>query len=449
MLFTACATVPQEPVGNITDLSEHVTENGQRFSLAYMPNAGRVSVHVIWPNDFAHTSGLPAASTLGVELMSSGGAGDRTAKKIQQDITALGSSASLRASPDHIYGSFSSAPETLDQTVDIINDVLREPLLDDFRFDALRDAKRKRVESQLSERSSILWSAARRTLLGESTFTDYWNNNPVESTITSISIDNIKRWHRETFTTQEVTVAVAGAIDAATAAEVVDQLLDGLPVSKSADKPVLRRLNTGQTILIHDKSAPATLIAVLGLLPASRVGGEIADVVAVSAYGKGKDSRLLQATADELPESEKLDASLANFSRTVRVFGVNANVSHKSAPKAYRIIEDTYRKFKPGNLDDQEVLRAVVPFVNSLQSSQTNPDLLAYGLGQLLLDDLPQELLLTVSQDSISLKAEEVNQRITDMYPDWDDMVKVILTRDPKLIDADCVVRSLEEISDC
>ena len=94
-------------------------------------------------------------------------------------------------------------------------------------------------------------------------------------------------------------------------------------------------------------------------------------------------------------------------------------------------------------------MRAVVPFANSLQSNDKKPDLVAYGLGQLLLDELPQEMLLTVISDSVSLKADDINQRIILRYPEWSDMIKVILSSDADIIDADCVVKRIEEIRNC
>lgn len=454
VLLTACASVPQAPVRGVTALTEHVTEGGQSFSLAYMPDADRVSLNVIWPNDYAHASGMPSVSTLGVELISSGGAGARTARQIKQDMTALGSAASLIATPDHIYGTFSSSPETLDETISIVRDVIGAPFLDELRLDVIKDAKRKRIEAQQNQQSAMLWSAARKFLLGDSTLTDYWNNTPVNPIITSVSKADIDQWHEETFTRQGVTVAVAGSIEAPMAAEVVDELLSSLPATRTVGSApvqalVVPPLNKGATVLLHDESAPLTLIAAIGLLPVSREGGEVADIVAVSALGKGKDSRLVIAGADALTETDTVSASIANFSRLIRVFGINASVDHDSAADAFRLIEETYTEFKKASLDDQEVLRGVVPFASSLRSNEKNPDLIAYGLGQLILDDLPQELLLTVIPDSVALKADEINQRITDRYPDWEDMIKVVLSSDLDVIDADCVVESIEEIVDC
>jgi len=175
VLLVACASVPEAPLRGVTSLTDHVSEAGQEFTLAYMPDAGKVSVHVIWPNDWAHNSGKPVVGNLGVELMSSGGAGSSSAREIKQMINALGSAASIVPTPDHIYGSFTASVETLDETISIVRDVITEPELDALSFDVLKEAKQKRVEAQQENPSAVLWSATRQVLLGDSTLTDYWN----------------------------------------------------------------------------------------------------------------------------------------------------------------------------------------------------------------------------------------------------------------------------------
>jgi len=88
-LLAACASVPEAPLRGVTSLTDHVSEAGQDFTLAFMPDADKVSVHVIWPNDWAHSSGMPVIGNLGVDLMSSGGAGSRSASEIKQVITGF------------------------------------------------------------------------------------------------------------------------------------------------------------------------------------------------------------------------------------------------------------------------------------------------------------------------------------------------------------------------
>ena len=58
-------------------------------------------------------------------------------------------------------------------------------------------------------------------------------------------------------------------------------------------------------------------------------------------------------------------------------------------------------------------------------------------------------MLLSVMQDSLSLKAADINLRVMDQYPEWEELIKVIVTNDPELIETDCVVSRIEELSLC
>lgn len=452
-LLVSCATVTtvtEIPRRGVTGITDHVTESGVAYTLAAMPDADKVSIHVSWPNDWAHTNNLAVASSIGVDLMSSDGAGERSPQDITRDIIALESAASLVASPDHIYATFTATADNLDDTLDIARDVITVPRLSVLRFDELKSALEQRIESRQQKPSARLWSVARRSLLGDVPLADYWNNLPIENVVSPLQVEDIKRWHKETFTRQGVKVSVAGPIGAKETGRAIDHLLALLPGEPSSlYQPVVVQPRTGYTVLLHDKAILKTQIAVIGLLPASSEGGEVADIVAVSVLGKGKQSRLVKAQQENLPEVGTINTSIANFSRDIRVFGISTEVDNGAVAEVLELIEEEYGNFKRAELDDQEVLRSSVTFANSLKENAQRVDIVAYGLGQLQLDGLPQELLLSVMQDTLALQAADISQRIEARYPDWESMVKVVMSSDAEIVDADCVITQIKELGQC
>ena len=454
ILLSSCATVTEEviiPGRGVTELSDEQTPAGINYSLAFMPDAERVSLHVVWPNRWVHENNKAVAASLGVDLLSSGGGGDRTAKQITKKITSLDSAASLEATPDHVYGTFTAPPEALEETVSIIRDIIVEPELSESGFDALKDSLTERVASRQQQASARLWSVTRHALLGDSSLTEYWNNTPVERVVTAVTLNDIRQWRENTFVREGATVAIAGNITPDSAAGFIDQLFADLPSKANTDTsdPLQFDVKTGFTLLLHDEQATNTLIAVIGLLPPSSDGDEVADIVAVGALGQGKDSRLGQARQTELPDAPPVNASIANFNRQIRVFGMNAVVPNDTAIDTFALIKKTYNNFKLADLNDQDVLRAAVPFANSVRNNGSRVDRIVYGLGQLILDDLPRGQLLTVTQDALSLRADDINQRILDRYPDWDSLIKVVMTSDDELVVADCVIESVDELVGC
>ena len=191
ILLSSCATVTEEviiPGRGVTELTDEQTPAGINYSLAFMPDAEQVSLHVVWPNLWVHENNKAVAASLGVDLLSSGGGGDRTAKQITKKITSLDSAASLEATPDHVYGTFTAPPEALEETVSIIRDIIVEPELSESGFDALKDSLTERVASRQQQASARLWSVTRHALLGDSSLTEYWNNTPVERVVTAVTL---------------------------------------------------------------------------------------------------------------------------------------------------------------------------------------------------------------------------------------------------------------------
>ena len=291
------------------------------------------------------------------------GAGDRSAKRITKDITALGSAASLEATPDHVYGTFTATPVAMAETLSIMRDIIVEPELSESGFVALKDALMKRVESRQQQASARLWSVTRHALLGDSSLTEYWNNTPLERVVTAVTLNDIQQWRENTFVREGATVAIAGNITPDSAAGFIDQLFADLPSKANTETtdPLQFDVKTGFTLLLHDEQATNTLIAVIGLLPPSSDGDEVADIVAVGALGQGKDSRLGQARQTELSDAPPINASIANFNRQIRVFGMNAVVPNDTAIDTFALIKKTYKAFKLADLNDQDVLRAAVP----------------------------------------------------------------------------------------
>ena len=504
LLATGC--VANQPVSDsvqsvlpqaVSRVEDQLTPDGTAYSYAYLPDARQFSIHLAWPNHWIQSSGIAVASQLGIDLMSSGGAGERSAKQVREDIITLKSSASLVSAPDHIYATFTATPDNLNETIAVIADVLANPELDKQQFEILKAALIGRVRQRQLKPSTRLWGIARRALTGNSVLTDYWNNTPVERVVEPVTIDDVRRWHAETITRNGVSVAVAGALDEASAGLAIDQVLASLPeslVGGQADDSLAPKsdqvvsdvsskasVQTGLTVLLHDESVQSTRIAIIGLLPPSRSGNEIHDVVAVAALGKGKDSRIIRAVGSEFfeapkettketseqapkdqPEEESeegvqqadvattlVNTNLANFSREHRVFGISTEVENDRAAEMLALIEDAYQSFNSADLTDEETLPAAVSFANSVRQSANRPDLVAYGLGQLIIDDLPRDLVKSVIQDTLSLRANDINQRIVEHYPDWSALIKVVMTNDAALIPNDCVIAHVEELDQC
>jgi len=456
ILLVGCANLNTQnsaPLRGVTELVELSSDSGIDYTLASMPDAAEVAIHVAWPNTGVYSSAdnsVATVSTLGVDLMVSGGAGAYSAEQIKEQILALGSKASIVSAPDHIYATFVADQDKLAQTLEIARAVLQSPDFNAERLDTIKSALRKRVEARLQKDTARLWSVVRRSLLGDSGLSNYWNNLPLALVVDPVTVDGISAWHKNTLTSNTATVVVAGAIDTQGAADAIDTLLSELPRVESSgaiDTVGIQDIAFGRTILLVDKNIEAAHIAVVGNLPPSSEGNETADIVAVGALGKGSESRMVEAV--EQFESAVLNTSVANFSRDVRVFGLSGVVANDSVSGMLSAMQTAYELFRSDGLSDEEVLKSTVTFANTLNENDQQVDLIAYGIGQLQIDKLSKERVLTIREDTMALQSADINERISDYYPAWGNLLKVVMSADESLIDTDCVISSIDELASC
>jgi len=296
ILLAGCANLNTQnsaPLRGVTELVELRSDAGIDYTFASMPDATDVAIHMAWPNTGVYGAAdeaIASVSTLGVDLIVSGGAGNFTAEQITEKILALGSKASIVSAPDHIYATFVANQKNLAQTLEIARAVLQQPDFDAARLKTIKSALSTRVETRLQKDTARLWSVVRRTLLGDSGLSDYWNNLPLDRVVDPVTVESITAWHIKTLTRNTPTVVVAGAIDRQAAADAVDTLLSELPraaASQTVDATGIQSDAFGRTVLLVDKNIEAAHIAVVGNLPPSSDGNDTADIVAIGALGKG------------------------------------------------------------------------------------------------------------------------------------------------------------------
>jgi len=112
-------------------------------------------------------------------------------------------------------------------------------------------------------------------------------------------------------------------------------------------------------------------------------------------------------------------------------------------------MQEAYALFRSEGLSDEETLKSTVTFANTLTENDQQVDLIAYGIGQLIIDKLAKERVLTIREDTMALRTTDINERISSRYPAWDDLLLVVMSADESLLEADCVVSSIDELASC
>ena len=174
------------------------------------------------------------------ELMTSlfdEGAGDLDSDAFQVKLDDSGAEMRFGAGRDTIYGSMRMLADRQDAAFDLLRLAIMEPRFDQPPID--------RIRAQII--SGIVASARDPETAAQQKFSDaIYGAHPyarpdegTETSLASITADDIRAYHKAIFARANLSVAVVGAIDAATVAKQLDKLFGSLP-----EKPALTPVET-------------------------------------------------------------------------------------------------------------------------------------------------------------------------------------------------------------
>ena len=236
----------------------------------------------------------------GVANMLSGlldeGAGDLDSQAFQARLDDLSIDMSFDAGRDIFDGSLRTLSANRDEAARLLKLALTEP-----RFDS-EPVERVRAQIMTSikrgERSPNRLAAE---AMRKATFPDHPYGRPVEGTpdsVAAITVDDLKAFRQKTFARNNLKVAIVGAIDAKTAAAMLDEIFGDLPVkSNLVGVPDVTAKAAGRIDValpvpqaVIQISAPGITRSDPDLIPA---------VVATYILGGGSDSRLYRTVREE------------------------------------------------------------------------------------------------------------------------------------------------------
>lgn len=165
------------------------------------------------------------------------GAGDLDSDTFQEQLDDAGAEMRFGASRDTIYGSMRMLADRRDEAFGLLKLAISQP-----RFDA---APIDRIRAQMV--SGIVAGqrdpdTAAQMRWAEALYGDHPYARPDEGTqasLATITADDLRAFHKAVFARGKLNVAIVGAIDAATAATVLDDLFGDLP-EKADLRPVTR-----------------------------------------------------------------------------------------------------------------------------------------------------------------------------------------------------------------
>ncbi|MFK8076716.1 MAG: M16 family metallopeptidase [Granulosicoccus sp.] len=426
------------------------TQAGHTYLYAPMPESDRSAVAITWHADIAD---LPvnkeSMPRIGIDLMLNGGAGSLAAEEIIADFEDLDAGSDLWVQPQEISGFIVSPKEHMSKASEIANLVVTQPNLEErwFRREKksfLDDAAEREIKA-----AGLAWNLFREATLGDHPYKRFWSLQPIEG-IESIELDDIKDWHERAFSSKSLTITVAGNAEIESINSSIDKVLIGMPDSQR--KPMADfggAQISDQTILLHKPDVEKSVLLVVGRLPARTEEFDVPVQLGVGVLGWGKQSRLFTAVRTDLRAAYGFGAGVWNMTREQRVLHLSGEVETGKAQDVLNMVRESYEKFRTKGISLIEFPIARKFYVQRVRDEIKEPSSVAYMIMDAKLTGFSDAYFPSLLGRIQAQSRADVNKTIMSTFPEFDSMLKIIVTPDENAIEGACVITAIDQWESC
>ena len=456
VLLSGCSSLGGiNAAGDIAAMSSEslqtiTTEGGHTYLYAPMPESERSAVAITWHTDIAdlppNKESLPR---VGIDLMLNGGAGGLPAEKIIADFEDLDAGSDLWVQPQEISGFIVSPKEHMSKASEIANLVMTQPNLDQRWF---KREKKSFVDSAAEREikaAGLAWNLFREATLGDHPYKRFWSLQPLDG-IKSIELDDLKDWHSQAFSSKALTITVAGNADIESINSSIDTVLSGMPDSQRKPMAVFDGADiSDQTILLHKPDVDKSVLLMIGRLPTRTEELDVPIQLGVGVLGWGKQSRLFTAVRTDLRAAYGFGAGIWNMTREHRVLHLSGEVETGKAQDVFNKVRESYEKFRTKGVSLIEFPVARKFYVQRVKDEIKEPSSVAYMMMDAKLTGFSDAYFPNLLGRIQTQKRADVNAAIKNTFPEFDSMLKIIVTPDANAIKDACVITAIDQWENC
>ncbi|MGP9791315.1 M16 family metallopeptidase [Roseinatronobacter sp. NSM] len=427
--------------------SDQTSPNGTPYRLIQMPGNEYAAILAAWPNDWVWAEGRnPTASYIGAQLILAGGAQGYLAGEVVERFADMDANGDLPVSADHLYGMLAAKKGDWLEAIAIANAHLTQPSFDPDWFDRIRTGFAQNIAEARSQAMNQGFDALRWAILGDHPLRAMLSLDDADA-FASLSLEDLRAWHSATVTAQPEAVVITGDITPEQAGAGLDALLAGLPEGGAQAREVVLDYRPRQ-ILLHLPDVTEAHLTFVALLPATRLGGDMEDLILATALGGAEDSVLFASVRDGLRASYSFNAGLANYTRENRFLVMTGALESAKLADAVDVVRDAYAGFRTagpaGDINDH-----IAPLRASFE--QTRNYVMNQGRMELetTLDGFATGHSLTMLEMLNSLTMSDLRNRLQGHWPRAQDFVIMAVSPDADALPGACVITRAQDAKDC
>nr|WP_245418958.1 pitrilysin family protein [Phyllobacterium endophyticum] len=188
------------------------------------------------------------------------GAGDLTSDTFQQKLDDVGAEMGFNADDDNISGSIRMLADKRDEAVDLLALAVNAPRFDQAPIDRIRQQVIAGIKSSERDPNAIAGRKFAEALYGDHPYGR--RSEGTEASLSSITHDDLKSFHKRNFGRDNLIVAVVGSISPEELAPLLDKVFGSLPEKAQLVPIAEAKLTFGQTTRV-DYALPQTSISMV------------------------------------------------------------------------------------------------------------------------------------------------------------------------------------------
>ena len=425
------------------------SEAGHEFHFMpiYEDGVSDITFRFAWPTNWSRDAeNNPAVPYVGSDVILSGGTAELKPQDILAKFDDMNARGFLEATNDHVYGELEAPKEHIDEAITIASEMLSRPQLEARWIDRMKAGLTENQIEAKKVSGNLMWDAVRRKVLAGSPLVTHTSILEPE-TISALSADDIRQWHGKTFTKNDVTIAVTGAITPEDAGRLVDVILRDLP--EGAPLPPLQDKAdwSPRTILLHLPDAEKTTLAFLGRLPSTTEPDDHMDLVALQLLAN-PEGPLNTAIRTELRATYGFQAGFTNYTRALRPLFIVGEVEASQLAAARDAALSSYEEFRTsaqytGFTDIKDRI------VSGTKENLTYVNTSARAILELALDGKDVTLAPTFHSLFEDLSEGDIAVRLNEAFPPASELMTFAVGPDANALPGACVISAVEEAETC
>ena len=239
------------------------------------------------------------------------GAGELDSQELQRKLDDVGVRYRFSAARDTFSGSMKSLIDNLDESAELMANMINEPRFDEEPFARMMGVAVQGLKREETNPSALSAKAMRETI-----FENHPYRRPPKGTletVKAITPEVLRRYHERIFAKDNLTIGIVGAVNAEDAKKLVDRIFAQLPPTSELGEVAEFTIKTGEEKHVEFNVPQTTITLALNGMKRNDPDFYAAVLVNHILGGRGFDSRLFNEVREKRGLAYGAYSALATF----------------------------------------------------------------------------------------------------------------------------------------